>query len=98
MNECKKKLSDDTGCWSDQVNKQFANAPIVRWIPVLAKGGGQKKRFQYCVNPNYPQKFLYLGEQSKDIQEVQSILHCETMYCNQKVSPSIVITSETEKN
>ena len=24
------------------------------------KKGGQKKRFQYCVNPNYSQKFLYL--------------------------------------
>ena len=43
--------------------KQFANAPywpIDKWISVLAKGGGQKKRFQYCLNPNYPQKFLYL--------------------------------------
>ena len=24
------------------------------------KGGGQKKRFQFCVNPNFSQKFLYL--------------------------------------
>ena len=24
-----------------------------------AKGGGQKKRFQYCLNPNYPHQFLY---------------------------------------
>ena len=45
------------------MKKQFANAPywsIDKWISVLAKGGGQKKRFQYCVDPNYPQKFLYL--------------------------------------
>ena len=34
----------------------------------------------------------------KDIQEVQSILHCKTMYCYQKMLPSIFITSETEKN
>ena len=33
---------------------------LVTWISVLAKGGGQKKRFQYCVNPNCSQKFLYL--------------------------------------
>ena len=42
--------------------QQFANAPpwsLEKWISVLAKGGGQKKRFQYCVNPNYSQKFLY---------------------------------------
>ena len=37
-------------------------------------------------------------EQSKDIQEVQSILHCKTMYCYQKVPPRKFITSETEKN
>ena len=37
-------------------------------------------------------------EQSEDIPEAQSILHCKTMYCYQKVSPSIFITSETEKN
>ena len=26
----------------------------------IAKGGGQKKRFQHCLNPNYPHQFLYL--------------------------------------
>ena len=57
------KPSDDPGYWSDEMKKQFANAPywsIDKWISVLAKGGGQKKRFQYCLNPNYRQKFLYL--------------------------------------
>ena len=59
----KKKSSDDTGYWSYEMKKQFANAPpwsLEKWISVLAKGGGQKKRFQYCVNPNYSQKILYL--------------------------------------
>ena len=63
IDECKKKLSDDTGYLSDEIKKQFANVPcwsIDKWISVLAEGGGQKKRFQYCLNPNYPQKFLYL--------------------------------------
>ena len=63
IDEFKKKLSDDTGYWSDEMKKQFANIPhwsIHKWISVLVKGGGQKKRFQYCVNPNDPQKFLYL--------------------------------------
>ena len=30
-----------------------------KWIDVLSKSGGQKKRFQYCLKPNYPQKFFY---------------------------------------
>ena len=33
---------------------------IDKWISVLAKGGGQKKIFQYCLNPNYSHQFLYL--------------------------------------
>ena len=36
-------------------------------------------------------------EQSKDTEEVQSILHCKTTYCYQKVLPSVLITSEKEK-
>ena len=28
-------------------------------MSILTKGGGQKKRFQYCLNPNYPHQFLY---------------------------------------
>ena len=30
------------------------------WISKLAKGGGAKKIFQYCVNPKSPNQFLYL--------------------------------------
>ena len=33
--------------------------PIEAWITFLAKGGGPKKRFQYCLNPNSSQHFLY---------------------------------------
>ena len=32
---------------------------IQAWISFLAKGGGQKKRFQYCLNPNSSEHFLY---------------------------------------
>ena len=63
MNYCQKKLSDDTGYWSDEMKKHFVNAPywsIDKWISVLAKGGGQKRRFQHCLNPNYPHQFLCL--------------------------------------
>ena len=60
---CKKKQFDNAGYWSVEMKKDLANAPhwsIDKWISVLARGGGQKKRFQYCVNSNYPPKFLYL--------------------------------------
>ena len=33
---------------------------LEKWISVLARGGGQKKRFQCCLNLNYSQKFQYL--------------------------------------
>ena len=31
-----------------------------KWIDILSKGGGQKKRFQYCLKPNCPGRLLYL--------------------------------------
>ena len=48
---------------SDEMKKDFVNAPhwsIEKWISVLAKGGGQKKRLQCFLNPKYPHQFLYL--------------------------------------
>ena len=42
--------------------EEFINAPhwsIDKWISVLAKGGGEKQRFQYCLNPNSSNQFLY---------------------------------------
>ena len=35
---------------------------ITDWISILAKGGGAKKRFQYCLNPNSSRHFLYFRE------------------------------------
>ena len=32
---------------------------IKAWITFLAKGGGPRKRFQYCLNPKYSKHFLY---------------------------------------
>ena len=34
--------------------------PADKWIDVLSKGGGQKKRFQHCWKPNFLVKLLYL--------------------------------------
>ena len=58
-----KKQLDNTEYRSVEMKKDFVNAPhwsIEKWISVLAKGGGQKKRFQHCLNPNYLHQFLYL--------------------------------------
>ena len=61
-------------------------------ISFLAKGGGPKKTFQYCLNPNFS-NISCVSEQPSDIQEVLSfILHCKTMHCSQVTSP---ITSTT---
>ena len=32
---------------------------IRAWISIVEKGGGQRKRFQYCLNPNSSEHFLY---------------------------------------
>ena len=87
----------DTRYWSDDAKNKLALAPYWsadKWIDVLAKGGGQKKRFQHCLKPNCPEKLLYLrimqGHSRKLILEMLvSILHCKTMYCYQKILPCI---------
>ena len=44
----KKKRFDGALQWS-----------IEDWISILAKGGGQKKKFQYCLNPNSSRHMSY---------------------------------------
>ena len=52
IEECrKKKKFDGASQWS-----------LEDWISTLAKGGGAKKRFQYCVNPSSSNQLLYLPE------------------------------------
>ena len=48
IEECRKKKLDGPSQW-----------PLEQWISTLAKGGGAKKRFQSCLNPNSPRHFLY---------------------------------------
>ena len=90
--------SDNTGYWSDEIREDFVNAPH-GWKKMgvsSGNGGGQKTRFQYCLNSNYPHQILYLRA-IQGHQEVLAIQHCKTMYCYQKVLSSIFITSKTEK-
>ena len=49
IEECRKQKSNDASQWL-----------LEDWLSNLAKGGGAKKRFQYCVNPNSSNQFLYL--------------------------------------
>ena len=49
IEECRKKNFGDVSQWS-----------LEDWISTLAKGGGTKKRSQYCLNPNSSKHFLYL--------------------------------------
>ena len=49
LEEFKKKKSTGALQWS-----------VGDWISILAKGGGPKKRFQSCWNPNSSKHFLYL--------------------------------------
>ena len=100
VDECKSGESDNTEYWSGEMKMDFVSVPrwsIEKCFSVLAKCGGQKKRFQYLVNPNFFQKSCAV-EQSDDIQVVQSTLHFKTMCCYQNVSPRKIITSEAEKN
>ena len=49
IEECRRKKFDDASQWLFE-----------DWISKLAKGGGAKKRFQYCGNPNSSNQVLYL--------------------------------------
>ena len=63
VEKCKVKLSKDSRYWSNEENQNLEMAPhwsAQKWIDVLAKGGGQKKRFQYCLKPDDPGRLLYL--------------------------------------
>ena len=62
IDECKKRQSDSTAYWSDDMKKDFVNAPhwsIEKWKSSMAGGGGNKKRFQYCTDPS-GEEILYL--------------------------------------
>ena len=83
--KCKEKQSKDSRYWPNEVKQDLKMAPhwsAQKWIDVLAKGGGQKKRFQYCLTPNEPERLLFKVIQEELILEMLlSILYCKTMYC-----------------
>ena len=57
---------DDGAVRFDDIMEEFkakfdgaSECPMSDWISFLAKGGGPKKRFQCCLNPNSSKHFLY---------------------------------------
>ena len=63
VEEFKENLSEDSRYWSDKQKQDLKMAPhwsAQKWIDVLALGGGQKKRLQYCLKPDDPGTLLYL--------------------------------------
>ena len=61
VEKCKEVLSEDSRYWSDEITEKLSMAPYgsaEKPIDVLSNGGGHKKRFQYCLKPNCPEKLL----------------------------------------
>ena len=67
---------------------------IRTWLSFLQRGGGIKKRFQYCVNPNSLETFLYLRAIQGHSGGTHIELHCKTGCCCRATSPSTSITLE----
>ena len=84
IEECRKKKFDVVSEWS-----------LEDWISTLAGGGGAEKRFQYCVNPNSSNQFLYFRAIQEHQEIMLLILHCKAMYCYQHNLPSMSIMSGT---
>ena len=53
------------------------------WISILTNGGGVKKRFQYYLNPNSSENFLYFRVIKDFLEILLLILSCKTMYCQE---------------
>ena len=100
VDECKWKQFDNTEYWSVEMEKDFVNAwhwSIEKWMSVLAKGGGQKKRFQYCLNPHYPHQFLFFRAiQGRSGSTINPALQDNVLL--PEGFTSIFTTSATEKN
>ena len=73
IEECRKKKFDGASQWSPE-----------DCFSTLAGGGGAKNSFQYCLNPNSSNQFLYL----RAIQGHSGVnavdLSCKTRYCYRK--------------
>ena len=62
IDACKKKQSENTWYWSDEMKKHSVNAPNWSILQMDISSGKKwtEKKVQYCLNPNYPHQCLCL--------------------------------------
>ena len=96
VEKCKKVLSADSRCRSDELKEKLSTLP--QWS--TEKRWWTKEQVSIIFVPeNYDFFDPFKVIQEKLIFEMLvSILHCKTMYCHQRILPSMFITSETERN
>ena len=92
------KYEDIVEFFNKKKRKKFEGAPqwsLNDWISFLAKGGGAKKRFQYCLNPNSYRHISYFRAIQGHSGALLLILSCKTKTCYRKDLPSTSTTSGT---
>ena len=78
--KCQRNWSDEFWRLTDYLRNEFENSRYwsdEKWKSIMARGGGHKKRFQYCTDS--PGE-IFTSELFKDIQDaILLILHYRTM-------------------
>ena len=72
IDECKQKLSDDSGYWSDEMEKQFANAPYwsrEKWESVLAKRWRTKEKVSILLESELSSSILVFSSNSRTFRK-----------------------------
>ena len=96
VEKCKEVLSEDSRYWSDEVKQDLKMAPYLsaeKWMDVLSKGGGQKKRFQHCLKPKCPEKLLYL----RAIQGHLGEAYCGNACINRALHDNVLLPNDFTK-
>ena len=97
VEECKKVLSEDPKYWTEETRQRLLTAPFWsanKWIKFQAKGGGNKKRFQYCETgwcrqTPVPSSNSRSFRKKPILEMLPSILHFKTFCCYQRISPNM---------
>ena len=96
VEKCKDVPSEDSRYWSDEMKEKISIAPYwsaEMWIDVLSKGGGQKKRFQYCLKPKCPEKLLFL----RAIQDHSGKAHSGNARINPALQDNVLLPKDFTK-
>ena len=65
-----------------------------KWRDLRSKGGEQKKRFQCCLKPNCPQKFLYF----RDVQGQSGTAYCGNARINPALQDNVLLPMDFTKH